>query len=370
MSKIAIITDTHFGARGDLVALHRNMQKFYDTVFFPTLDKYGVKEVLHGGDYTDKRQNMDYGTARFVHEHYRKHLRTRDIHEHVLVGNHDAYLKHTNDINSIEEMYRHDTDDVTVIKNPCEYHVAGEPFLLLPWICNDNREDSLRLIRESSCAVVLGHLELQGFQMYRGQPSETGLDPALFNRFELVMSGHFHHKSTHGPIHYLGAPYPMIWSDYRDPRGFHMFDTRTHELEFIENPYSIFVRLIYDDEGKKFDYIEDLITQITGTESPYRDSYIKIVVRTKTQPYWFDLLMDSLYKVNALDVVIVDDIIVNDDDSETVKPDEELKTVDTLGLMSEYVAGLSINCDKAELNAYLREIYCEAVDAEQSGRLS
>lgn len=63
------------------------------------------------------------------------------------------------------------------------------------------------------------------------------------------MSGHYHHRSSTHPIQYLGA-YPMVWSDYSDPRGFHLFDTETHALTFVPNPYTMFARFVYDDLDK------------------------------------------------------------------------------------------------------------------------
>ena len=36
--KVAIITDTHFGARKSSKVFHDFFQKFYDDIFFPTLE--------------------------------------------------------------------------------------------------------------------------------------------------------------------------------------------------------------------------------------------------------------------------------------------------------------------------------------------
>ena len=201
--------------------------------------------------------------------------------------------------------------------------------------------------------------------MYRGQLNETGIDASLFDRFELVMSGHYHHRSRKGPVQYLRAPYPMTWQDYNDQRGFHLFDTTTHELTFIDNPYSLFNRIVYNDTDKQHNYINELCQSIIAN-SPYREAYVKVVVAAKNQPYWFDLMMDSLYKVNALDVMVVDDIVVGDEGEVT----ESSALIDTVALMQEYVDSLQISCDKDALKTYLRSLYTEAVAANQSGRLS
>ena len=225
----------------------------------------------------------------------------------------------------------------------------------------------MHAIATSSAAVVLGHLELSGFQMYRGMENREGLDPSMFDRFELVMLGHFHHRSSKDPIQYLGAPYAMTWSDFRDPRGFHLFDTETHALTFIENPYTTFARLVYDDLDQTADYAAGLVASIVAPGSAYHEAYIKIVVKNKTRPYDFDLVLDALSKVNPQDVLIVDDIVNVLPDSEIDAPSND---IDTLTLMNDYVEGLSVSCDKAELQTYLRTLYHDAMMNSNSARLS
>lgn len=364
--KIPIITDTHFGARNDSIPMQKSMAKFYANVFFPKLDELGCTRVLHGGDYGDRRKYINFQTANFIDANYRQPMRRRGITEDIIVGNHDIYWRSSTLINSLGELYR-DDPTVRVYREPTELDLDGLGLLMLPWIADDNRNAAETAIATSKAQAVLGHLELSGFQMYKGMAHNGGMDPNLFDRFGIVMSGHFHHKSESGIINYLGAPYPMIWSDYRDPRGFHIFDTKTLELEFIENPYSIFKRIVYDDEGKPHNYIKDLVQEIQHKDGGYTDAYVKVVVKSKVQTYWFELLMDSLHKMNAQDIIVVDDIIVNDDDTETQMP---TNNIDTLGLMSEFVDDLSINCDKDRLKAYLASKYTEALAASQSVRMS
>lgn len=362
--KVAIITDTHFGVRNDSLPMQASMKKFLEHVFFPTLDEHHITRLIHGGDFFDRRKFVNFATARFVWESFAKPLADRGITQDVIVGNHDIYYREHTHLSSIDEMYRH--TPIAVHANPTEIEIDGLGMLLLPWITESNRERSLQLLHETSCSIVLGHLEIEGFQMYRGMPSIGGFSPKLFDRFDLVMSGHYHHKSQQGPIQYLGAAWPMIWSDYKDSRGFHIFDTDTKDLTFIENPYSIFCRIVYDDADKKHDYIKELVSQILAKDSNYHDAYIKIVVQSKNQPYWFDLMMDALYKVGAQDIIVVDDIVVNDDETET---EQSSPNKDTIALMREYLDSTTISCDKDELFAYLSAKYQEAIAASQSSRL-
>ena len=68
----------------------------------------------------------------------------------------------------------------------------------------------------------------------------------------LVFSGHFHKKSDDGQIYYLGNTYEITWADYKCPRGFHVFDTETRELDRIVNPHTIFNKVYYDDRNYNY----------------------------------------------------------------------------------------------------------------------
>ena len=365
--KIGLLCDTHFGARSDSAPMQDSMRKFYEQVFFPAIDTHQVKAVIHAGDFFDRRKYCNIGTAHFINEVYRQPLRDRELPQFMITGNHDIYYRSSTEVNGIDELFRHD-DNVRVFAQPTELTLTPTcTVLLLPWITDNNRAASMKLIAESKASIVIGHLELTGYQMYRGLANPDGLDPSMFERFEMVMSGHYHHRTIAPPIHYLGSCYPMIWSDYQDPRGFHIFDTETHELTYVENPHSLFMKILYADKGQKHDYIKKLANDILAKDSPYHDAYVKVIVKSKEQPYWFDVMMDCLYKVNVQDVLVVDDIIVDDADEQE---STEIPDLDTLTLMKDYIDTLSISCDKDELFAYLREKYQDAVASSQSARLS
>jgi len=167
-----------------------------------------------------------------------------------------------------------------------------------------------------------------------------------------VCSGHFHHKSTRGNITYLGAPYEMTWSDFNDPRGFHIFDTDTRELEFIQNPYRMFHKIVYNDEDLSIEQINDV------DFNQYTETYVKVIVQNKTNPYAFDHYLDKLYKSDPVNVSIVDDHKHLDKE-----PDEEIvsEAEDTMTILSNYVTNMEFEGDKTKLNVLLRDLYQEAV---------
>ena len=98
--KIAIITDTHYGARKGSKHLHDYFEKFYDDVFFPTLEEQGITTVVHMGDAFDSRKSIDYQSLEWSKRVVFERLKKYDV--HMIIGNHDCYYKNTNNVNSPE----------------------------------------------------------------------------------------------------------------------------------------------------------------------------------------------------------------------------------------------------------------------------
>ena len=71
----------------------------------------------------------------------------------------------------------------------------GLSVAFLPWINKENYDESMKFIETVSSPILVGHLELNGYQVMRGMKFSGGLDAKIFQRFEQVLSGHFHTKS-------------------------------------------------------------------------------------------------------------------------------------------------------------------------------
>jgi len=213
-------------------------------------------------------------------------------------------------------------------------------------------------INNTKAKVCMGHFEIAGFAMHRGMPSEEGLDRNVFRTFDHVFSGHYHHRSNNGNIQYLGNPYELTWQDYADPRGFHFFDLDSYELDFIQNPNVMFHRLVYDDKALS---ISDVLKI---DMNKYTNTYVKVVVANKTNPYLFDQYMNHLYSVNPLDITIVEDALDLTDDNEGDTIDE---AEDTVTIINKYVDALqNEGIDNNRLKSMMRELYVEALNLEQA----
>ena len=157
--KLALVTDTHFGARGDNPAFAKYFEQFYNNIFFPYLDEHCIKTVIHLGDIVDRRKFINYVTARHLEKTFIKPLHDRNINTHLIIGNHDTYFKNTNEINSMRELYHNSkyTNLNFYYDKPTEVDFDGCTILMTPWMCSGNIKESLDIIHQTKAEILFGH---------------------------------------------------------------------------------------------------------------------------------------------------------------------------------------------------------------------
>ena len=356
--KIAIITDQHFGARNDSVHFLDFYEKFYRDTFFPKLKEEKIQAVLILGDTFDRRKYINFYSLKRAKEMFFEPLAKLGVDVHMLAGNHDTYFKNTNDVNSVDLLLGEYASSFNIIDGPSEIYVGPHKVCMMPWICPENQEESMEMLKNTDAKFCMGHFEISGFAMYRGMPSEGGLDRGIFRKFAHTFSGHFHHRSTSDDIHYVGNPYELTWQDYNDSRGFHIFDLDSERLDFIKNPNVIFHKIKYDDK-------EETIKEIDSKDlTKYSGTYVKVVVINKTNPYLFDKFMNNLYNTNPIDITIAEDFT-----ELTEGIDEKMvdQAEDTLTILNKYVDSIKEDSiDNNVLKNLLKELYLEALNTEQA----
>ena len=348
--KVAIITDQHFGARNDSIAFLDFFEKFYDNTFFPALDANAIDTVLVLGDTFDRRKYVNFYALDRAKKMFFDKLEERGIRVHMLAGNHDTYYKNTNEVNS-PDLLLVEYGNIDVISKPETIVIDGTSICMIPWICPENYQESLDHIKNTKAEVCMGHLEIAGFAMYRGMESHDGLAKETFEKFDLVFSGHYHHRSSDKHIHYLGNPYELTWQDYNDPRGFHLFDLDTRELEFICNPYRMFERIEYNDKDQEPVDLDALELE---------QKYLKLVVVNKNDFYKFDKFIQKLYNKGCHEIKIIEDM----SEFQEGEIGEEINLEDTLSVLSHYVDSIETDVDKEQIKTYMRTLYTEAVNIE------
>ena len=347
--KIALITDTHFGARNDNINFNEYFFEFYENQFFPYLKEHDITDVVHLGDVMDRRKYVSYRIAKDFRERFINQFENYNF--HMLVGNHDTFYKNTNAVNSLQELVDGRCENITVYEEATEVEFDGCKILFVPWINADNMSHTTNLLKKSDAQVCMGHLELNGFEMQKGMYMDHGWDKQEFKRFDMVLSGHYHHKSDDGQVFYLGTPYQIYWNDWNDPKGFHVFDTEKRELERIVNPRTIFSKIYYDDSQ-----------EINHDMSLYKNKYVKLVVVNKKDLYQFDKFVDKLLQADCHEVKIVEDF--SELDASNVSDDIVENTEDTMTLLERYIDDLDVTLSKDRLKNTMRTLYTEAQDLE------
>lgn len=348
--KVAIITDQHFGARNDSIQCLDYYENFYKNIFFPTLKERDIKHILILGDTFDRRKFINFNTLSRAKKMFFDQAYNDGIFITMIAGNHDTYFKNTNEVNS-PELTLMEYSNIVIVTRPETVDVHGVPVCFLPWICADNYVDSMNEIKNTKADLCMGHLEIAGFSMYRGVESHDGLSKESFDKFDMVFSGHYHHRSDNGHIYYLGNPYELTWQDYKDPRGFHLFDLQSRKLEFIENTYSLFERFEYDDTLFDPDGIDTSFAT---------DKYVKIIVINKTDFYKFDKFITRVYTKNPLDVKIVE----NFSEFTEGQVDETINLEDTSSVLSNYIESVETEVDKEKVKSFMKALYTEALNKE------
>jgi DNA repair exonuclease SbcCD nuclease subunit len=343
--KVAIITDSHYGAKKGSKHLHDYFELFYKNVFFPALEENNVEAVIHMGDAFDSRKSIDYQSLEWSKRVVFDPLKKYDV--HMIIGNHDTYYKNTNSVNS-PELILQTYSNIKTYSDPTEVNIGGLKILFLPWINQENEAKTLKLIQKTTSRCAMGHLELQGFRVNRQLIMEHGLDSKLFEKFERVYSGHYHTRSNNGKVFYLGNPYEMYWTDVNDTRGFHIFDTETLEHTPINNPYKLFYNIYYEDTPYQlFDTTE------------YENKIVKVIVRKKSKPKDFEKFIDKLYTAGIQDLKIVENFDIQENEDFEVDEEEN-----TMSILNRYIDEAEFEFDKNIIKGIFQDLYRQACEVE------
>ena len=346
--KIAIITDQHFGARKNSKLFHDYFLKFYNNVFFPTIEKEGITTIIDMGDTFDSRKGIDFSALTWAKDHYFDRLQKMGCMVHSIVGNHTAYYKNTNDINAIDLLLR-EYKNVKVYSETVPILIDNLSILLVPWINQENQEKTLEMIKKSKSPVCMGHLELQGFKVNDYVVMDHGFDISPFKKFKKVFSGHFHTRSTQDNISYLGNPYEIYWNDCADIRGFHLFDTETLEVTPVNNPYGLFYKIYYKDTDYQLFDVRELENKI-----------VKVIVKQKSDTKQFEKFIDKLYATNVAELKIVENFEFSGwyDKNESDMYESE----DTMSILNRYIDESEVNLDKSIVKKMIGEAYQQACE--------
>jgi hypothetical protein len=164
----------------------------------------------------------------------------------------------------------------------------------------------------------------------------------------MVLSGHFHIKQTQKNIHYLGTQYQLNFGDSGVIKGFHILDTETRELEFIENENRLFNIIRYDDTLITEEILENDFSKLQGT-------FVKVLVHVKNKPLLFDKFIEKLYNTDIQELTIVDDY------GEKQQNNSINIGEDTLSIINKEIDLIENDLNKTKLKLLIKDLYMEAL---------
>lgn len=295
---LALIGDCHIDQSNGSIHYQNNFKKFCDNVLLPTLKSKNIKTVLQTGDLFHNRKTVNTKSLDSSKECFFDKLQQNKIDLHLIIGNHDIHYKESLLINT-PELVLAEYQNITIYKNPTTVNFNGVTIDFLSWICDENRQKTLEYINKSKSDYCFAHLELVGFKMSKTYVAEHGDDPNIFSRYTQVWSGHYHQKSLNGNVLYLGNPTQDTWECVDEVKGFHIFDTETREMEFIENPYNLFERIEYDNTSSL-------------QSKNITEKYVKLIINQCDDNKKLEKYIAELWAQNPHDIKVIDNIIAND----------------------------------------------------------
>ena len=346
--KVAVLNDTHCGIRNSSDIFLNNAADFYSKVFFPYCKDNDIKQIVHLGDYYDNRKFMNFKAQNHSRKSFLDPMRELGMRMDIIPGNHDTYYKNTNDLNSLKELLGYYMNEIHIIMEPTVMEYGSLKIAMIPWINQENYDDTMKFIKCCKADWCGAHLELDGFEMMRGIKNVHGMDRKIFSKFEKVLTGHFHVGSQQDNIWYLGSQMEFFWSDAHDKKYFHVIDTETREVEKILNPNTLFHKVLYNDD--KIDYNNYDVSQCN-------QKFVKVVVVNKKDSFLFDRFIDRIQSENIHELKIAENF--QEFTGENVH-DDSMEFDDTPKIVDSYVDGVDTDLDKDKIKVQMRELMTEA----------
>jgi DNA repair exonuclease SbcCD nuclease subunit len=228
MARIALLSDVHLGIgnrQKDILWALNAVKKY--------CAKNNIENVVILGDLFHDRQSLDIDVLCTAYDFF-KSAKEQGQTWAAFPGNHDMFLKHSWNINSIKPL----GEVLTIIDTIKIIQLEDTRFWILPFVYS-----------ESSYLKILRRIEEQ-YQPGDILLTHTGVCTAKLNvcfllqqwniidladsKFRRIYAGHFHLKQQVGEnLWYPGSIIPFKFDEGDSPHGFYIYDTESQDHEFI-----------------------------------------------------------------------------------------------------------------------------------------
>ena len=144
-----IFTDLHCGLSGNKLSRLNICVKVVKEIL-DCVKKQGISNIIFGGDWYHSRSTLDVNTINVSLKLVQALAKSANL--YLICGNHDAFLKNSTDVNSLN-MFRN-TPNAHVIDKPEEILLNSKKCLLVPWLTD------LSAYKPSTFDMMIGHFEI------------------------------------------------------------------------------------------------------------------------------------------------------------------------------------------------------------------
>lgn len=230
MPKIAICADVHFGVPGRLADIEWSMR---------TIREYcrlaGIEVIIILGDLFHDRRAIEIDVLNTAISFFEKAANEYNQEWVVFPGNHDMFLRHSWDINSLALLRKH----LTVIEDIKLCQIYDQRFWILPFITYERAYVKVaskiqRMAHPDD--ILLTHIGVRGAILNTCFLLKDWSEVAFWkNEFYRIYTGHFHSRQqVNENIFYPGSPIPFKFDEGDVPHGFYVYDTVQRDHKFID----------------------------------------------------------------------------------------------------------------------------------------
>lgn len=227
ITKLAMFTDIHFGARNNSDQHNLDNLEFIDW-FIQKVKEEKPSHIAFLGDFFENRNAINVRTMNHAIEGCRR-LNALGIPVIFIIGNHDLY--HRSDRAIFSTNMFDDLENFILVNEPME---LSKDWFVSPYLFRDEYPTLAGEI--NSHKYVMGHFEFRDFVVTGAdRKMEHGPDATQFKGPKYIFSGHFHKRQANSNIIYIGNTFPTNFGDAGDKeRGCAIFDVKNDDVYFLD----------------------------------------------------------------------------------------------------------------------------------------
>lgn len=271
--KVLLFSDLHLGIHNNNSIWLDLSMKLAEEMYNTCLAK-DIKDIIFLGDFFNDRRSINVKTLDTA-MNFINYFEDKGVTLHLIIGNHDCYLKNSITPNSISIF-----QDKSYVNIVTQAYELDENMTLIGW---------LQDFGNVKTRCLAGHFGISEC-ITTNDSSVVEYVQKQFEDFELVLSGHFHTPSTYKNICYIGSVFPFTFADVDSPRGYYIFDTNTLKKKFIEFAEAPKYKIIYSDQKyTEADIKGNMVKYIYTTEMKKNDLEKEISLLKSFLPLNFQL---------------------------------------------------------------------------------